>query len=143
MGGNNLTMHLDKAPQGTHVISSILHIDRDVDEPWPIVIRGYDGKTVEVDLKPGQLLFYESAKCMHGRPRPLKGRWYASLFMHYSVASFTITAKEVIEAVGSRHLGQPWPDDGSVPKLKVVGTGFREPGCANGWCELAPGRGRR
>merc|ERR1719235_505253 len=84
--GNNLTMHVDQAPVGTHVISSILHVDRDVDEPWPLVITGYDGRTVEVDLQPGQLLFYESAKCIHGRPRPLRGRWYSSLFMHYRPA---------------------------------------------------------
>ena len=38
-------------------------------EPWPIVIEGYDGRSVEVDLQPGEMLFYESAKCIHGRPR--------------------------------------------------------------------------
>jgi hypothetical protein len=27
------------------------------------------GKVHEVDLKPGQMLFYESAKCFHGRPK--------------------------------------------------------------------------
>merc|ERR1711988_2037772 len=79
--GNSLTMHTDHST--THVISSILHVDRAVDEPWPIVIEGFDGRTHEVDLQPGQMLLYESAKCAHGRPRKMKGRWYTSLFVHY------------------------------------------------------------
>jgi hypothetical protein len=44
-------------------------------EPWPIVIEGIDGVTAEVDLKPGQMLLYESAKCTHGRPRTFRGEW--------------------------------------------------------------------
>ena len=38
--GSSLTMHTDRIE--THVISCILHIDRDYDdrEPWPIVIEG-------------------------------------------------------------------------------------------------------
>ena len=38
---------------------------------------------VHVDLQPGQTLFYESAKCIHGRPTPMKGRYYTSVFLHY------------------------------------------------------------
>ena len=36
-----------------------------------------------VNLEPGDMLFYESAKCMHGRPRPFKGKYYSSIFIHY------------------------------------------------------------
>ena len=88
--GSSLTMHTDRID--THVISSILHVDRDYGgaEPWPIVIEGVDGVTAEVDLKPGQMLFYESAKCTHGRPRTFKGNWYTSLFIHYRPVDFTI-----------------------------------------------------
>lgn len=76
--GSSLTMHTDRIE--THVISCIFHIDRDYGgkEPWPIVIEGFDGITRSIDLKPGQLLFYESAKCMHGRPVTFRGNWYAS-----------------------------------------------------------------
>jgi len=46
--GSSLTMHTDRIE--THVVSSILHIDRDYggNEPWPIVIEGIDGVTAEV-----------------------------------------------------------------------------------------------
>jgi hypothetical protein len=29
------------------------------------------------------MLFYESAACLHGRRKVLKGRYYASVFVHY------------------------------------------------------------
>ena len=75
-------MHVDK-PQ-THIVSFILHIDSSDDaEPWPIFIEDYRGNTHEVTLTPGDLLFYESAKCWHGRPRRLNGSWYSSVFSHY------------------------------------------------------------
>ena len=45
--GNALTMHMDKVE--THIVSSILHVDRDpAAAPWPLVIEGLDGRTHEV-----------------------------------------------------------------------------------------------
>ena len=77
---SNLLMHVDKS--NTHVISGIYHIDRSDDaEPWPIVIEDFSGKTNQVFLEPGDLLFYESSKCHHGRPQTFIGGYYASLFM--------------------------------------------------------------
>jgi predicted 2-oxoglutarate/Fe(II)-dependent dioxygenase YbiX len=75
-------MHTDKAQ--THVISCILHIDSSEDaEPWPIVIEDFQGNTNEVILTSGDLLFYESSKCLHGRPKTFNGSWYSSIFVHY------------------------------------------------------------
>ena len=34
---------------------------------------------------PLQMLFYESAKCLHGRMSALKGKYYAGFFVHYKV----------------------------------------------------------
>ena len=40
-------MHMDKVE--THIVSSILHVDRDpAAAPWPLVIEGLDGRTHEV-----------------------------------------------------------------------------------------------
>ena len=36
-----------------------------------------------VVLEKGEMLFYESAKCLHGRPHPFVGEWYSSIFIHY------------------------------------------------------------
>ena len=53
----------------------------------------------EVDLQPGEMLFYESAKCAHGRPRKMKGRWYSSLFMHYAPITWDMSTKVPRDAV--------------------------------------------
>eukprot|EP00656_Telonema_subtile_P015580 TRINITY_DN1818_c0_g1_i4.p1 TRINITY_DN1818_c0_g1~~TRINITY_DN1818_c0_g1_i4.p1 ORF type:complete len:216 (-),score=29.60 TRINITY_DN1818_c0_g1_i4:218-865(-) len=144
--GNTLTMHTDHTR--THVISSIMHVDRDLDEPWPIVIEGFDGKTYEVDLQPGEMLFYESAKCNHGRPRPMVGREYTSLFVHYRPRKWDHSVQKAIKAIeqaGTDGTPAPggWgnrikPNDGSVPTLRMTGTGMYEPKCKHQWCNLAP-----
>jgi hypothetical protein len=79
---SQLTMHVDKLQ--THIVSFILHIDSSDDaEPWPIFIEDLHGRTHEVTLTPGDVLFYESSKCFHGRPRRFSGSWYTSVFVHY------------------------------------------------------------
>lgn len=71
------------------MISSIVHIAHEYDsddEPWPIQIENHrTGELVSVNLLPGQMLFYESAKCLHGRMNEFKGRYYGSIFIHYMV----------------------------------------------------------
>ena len=58
--------HTDKPT--THVISAILHVDHDTDEPWPIEIEDHDtGAIHAVALQPGEFLFYESATQFHSR----------------------------------------------------------------------------
>ena len=67
-------MHVDKSR--THVISCILHVDHSEDsEPWPILIEDFQGNTNEVVLESGDLMFYESSKCIHGRPHKFNGSW--------------------------------------------------------------------
>ncbi|CAM9380846.1 unnamed protein product, partial [Ectocarpus fasciculatus] len=84
--GSSLAMHTDKLQ--THVISSIVHIAHEYDnasEPWPIEIENHrTGELEAVSLEPGQMLFYESAKCLHGRMTEFKGKYYGSIFIHYT-----------------------------------------------------------
>jgi len=83
---SRLHMHVDKPD--THVISSILHIDHSDDsEPWPLIIEDFQGNTNEVVLESGDMLFYESSKCLHGRPKKFNGSWYTSVFTHYYPAT--------------------------------------------------------
>ncbi len=90
--GSHLNMHVDKCE--SHIISSILHVDHDNDpdsEPWPIVIEDFQGNTNEVYLESGDMLFYESSKCVHGRPRRFTGKWYSSIFLHYYPADWNVS----------------------------------------------------
>jgi hypothetical protein len=133
-----LLMHVDKS--STHVISCILHIDHSEDsEPWPIVIEDFQGNTNEVILEAGDMLFYESSKCFHGRPHTFKGSWYSSIFVHY-YPSHDWDGDKNLES----HYAVPgnWneipeddPNDG-LEELEVVGTSLKEPSCENVWCGL-------
>ena len=83
--GSSLVMHHDKVH--THVISSIVHIAHEYyneSQPWPIQIEDHDGNLHSVNLKSGQMLFYESAKCLHGRMQAFHGKYYGSIFLHYA-----------------------------------------------------------
>lgn len=78
--GAILLPHVDRLPL---VASAMLNIDQDVDEPWPMEIYDHSGKAHNVTLDPGDMLLFESHSVVHGRPFPLKGRYYAMLFIHF------------------------------------------------------------
>lgn len=128
--GSSLAMHYDKIR--THVISSIIHIAHDYDnddEPWPIEIEDHDGNLHAVSLQPGEMLFYESAKCLHGRRSILHGKYYGSIFIHYqpvdkSIWDYSVEqvianvpphwADNIFEQYGSRWAGQAITTDSRV-----------------------------
>jgi len=135
---SRLLMHVDKSK--THVISCILHIDSSEDsEPWPIVIEDFHGNTNEVVLKSGDMLFYESSKCFHGRPKTFKGSWYSSIFVHYYPVDWDTVSRDMeshyaVPPVWSKQYAPPG-DDG-LEKLVMVGTSMKEPDCDHVWCAL-------
>ena len=67
----------------THVISAILNVDQHVREEWPLYIKDNDGETNAVYIKPGEMLWYESARAVHGRPKPLDGDYFDNIFIHF------------------------------------------------------------
>ena len=81
MPGAFLYDHVDR--EETHIISSTLCIAHDLDESWPLSIEDGEGQPAEINLNPGELVLYESARLMHGRPYELEGRYYVAQFIHY------------------------------------------------------------
>ncbi|MEM1182621.1 MAG: hypothetical protein AAGM22_30020 [Acidobacteriota bacterium] len=79
--GSYLFNHVDKTE--THVISSTICVDHRLEEPWPLCIEDIEGRMHQVNMEPGEFLFYEGAKLRHGRPYPLLGDYYAGMFVHY------------------------------------------------------------
>jgi len=79
--GSYLHNHVDRGL--THIISSTICVDYQLDEPWPLYIEDIYGEAHQVNLEPGELLFYEGARLIHGRPWPLKGDYYIGMFVHY------------------------------------------------------------
>jgi prolyl 4-hydroxylase len=82
--GTYLLNHIDRIK--THIISSTLCIARELDERWPLYMEDVTGTPHEIDVDPGELIFYESAKLKHGRPYELKGKFYVGMFIHYRLA---------------------------------------------------------
>ncbi len=138
--GSNLLMHLDK-PQ-THVISGILHVDHgENDEPWPLVIEDFNGNTNEIFLEAGDLLFYESSKCRHGRPSKFKGEYYSSLFMHYYPKDWD-NARRItdihyrIPEMSIWKEPSPRREGDGINELVVASLCMKEPECEHDWCRL-------
>jgi hypothetical protein len=134
----SLFMHVDRSD--THIISCVLHIDSSDDaEPWPIVIEDYLGNTNVVVLTPGDMLFYESSKCFHGRPHKFVGSWYTSVFVHYYPDTDewknSDRNKECQIAV-PLHWAESPKHEPTQPHMDVRGTLFREPSCPDDWCNL-------
>jgi hypothetical protein len=78
--GAILAPHVDRLPL---VSSAIVNVAQDVDEPWPLEVYGRDGKAYNVTMEPGDMVLYESHSLIHGRPFPLKGRYFANIFIHF------------------------------------------------------------
>lgn len=74
--------HLDHAK--THAVSSTVCVDHRLNSPWPLYIEDHDGKAHEISIEPGELVFFEGAKLIHGRPYALDGEYYANIFVHYT-----------------------------------------------------------
>jgi len=82
--GATLLPHVDR--ESTHAASLIVNIAQyAMDAPWPLQIADLDDDDAmtNVTMAPGEILFYESARCLHGRTAPLEGGAFVSLFAHY------------------------------------------------------------
>lgn len=90
--GSYLHNHVDRT--ATHIVSSTICIDYRIDEPWPLYIEDAEGNAFKVDMEPGEFLFYEGARLIHGRPWPLNGDYYAGMFVHYRPVGFALGRRE-------------------------------------------------
>lgn len=88
--GSILAPHVDRTPL---VISAIINVAQDVDEPWPLEVYGHDGNAYNITIEPGEMIFYESHSVIHGRPFPLKGRYYAVSVIFASISTVCINVR--------------------------------------------------
>ncbi len=79
--GAHLEPHYDWSE--THVISAILCVDMNEGQEWPLQIDDNFYRRHQVVMKPGQMLLYESARLLHGRPTPLDSGYHCNLYVHY------------------------------------------------------------
>jgi prolyl 4-hydroxylase len=88
--GAILAPHVDRLPL---VSSAIINVfQRNVTEPWMLEVIGHDGMAHNLTANPRDMILYESASIIHGRPYPLKGKGatYGSLFVHFEPLFHTL-----------------------------------------------------
>lgn len=80
--GARLLTHVDRIT--THAVSLIVNIAQgNLTAPWTVEVYDHASRLHEVKMEPGDIVYYESAKALHGRNSPLAGGFYANLFTHY------------------------------------------------------------
>jgi len=80
--GARLLTHVDR--ESTHAASMIVNIAQEnVTKPWTIEVHDHADRLHEVVMEPGDIVYYESAKALHGRNTPLHSGNYINLFTHY------------------------------------------------------------
>lgn len=85
--GAILKMHRDRID--THIISAIINVDQDVDSDWPLIIEDNGYRMHKVFLKPGEIVFYEGGRLLHGRPIAFEGNSFANLFCHFKPIGYS------------------------------------------------------
>lgn len=86
--GSILEPHYDRP--NTHHISSIVIVDKQVKEDWPLQIQDHEGNWHDIYTEPGDMILYESAICKHGRIKPLNGDFYRNFFVHFKLKNYTV-----------------------------------------------------
>lgn len=85
--GARLLTHVDRVT--THAVSLIVNVAQIATSAanathWPVEVHDHAGRLHEVNMEPGDVVYYESAKNLHSRNRPLaEGASYINLFTHY------------------------------------------------------------
>uniref|UniRef100_A0A7S3P4Q4 Uncharacterized protein n=1 Tax=Amphora coffeiformis TaxID=265554 RepID=A0A7S3P4Q4_9STRA len=109
--GARLLTHVDR--HVTHAVSLIVNIAQgNLTEPWPVEVQDHADRLHEVIMEPGDVVYYESAKALHARNRPMQGNgaYYVNLFTHY-------------RPVGDdKWYGRRNPEGTPTPVLDVEGT---------------------
>jgi prolyl 4-hydroxylase len=92
--GSMLGMHYDKFV--THHVGSIICVDKDLNgaDDWPLHLIDYQGKEQLIYLNVGDIVFYESAKLLHGRPTPLEGNSFSILMYHLSIDGYKFRSND-------------------------------------------------
>lgn len=80
--GAKLLPHVDHL--NTHAVSLIINVGQGgIRKPWTLEIYDHANRLHEVPMEEGDIIYYESAKCLHGKLKPLEGAFYVNLFAHY------------------------------------------------------------
>lgn len=84
--GAVLKMHRDRID--THIISAIINVDQETSIDWPLVIEDNYYRKHHIMIKPGEVIFYEGGRLLHGRPIKFEGKSFANMFCHFKPVDY-------------------------------------------------------
>eukprot|EP00934_Nitzschia_sp_Nitz4_P003980 Nitzschia sp. Nitz4//scaffold1_size375055//147626//149253//NITZ4_000259-RA/size375055-augustus-gene-0.715-mRNA-1//-1//CDS//3329540994//3970//frame0 len=122
--GSVMLPHVDRLPL---VISAIISVAQEIDEPWPTEIYDHQGRAHNVTMEPGDMLLFESASCIHGHPFPLVGKYSAAIFVHFETTGHPLVKNEagvLLRQEGSEQQAQSSRIRGSSRKGPSEETGL-------------------
>ena len=99
-----MSPHADRMPL---ISSCIINVAQDVEEDWPLEVFGRDGLAYNVTMQPGDMVLYESHSLIHGRPFPLKGNYFANIFIHFRPTGKLIRERETPVLTDEGNDGMP------------------------------------
>ena len=65
----------------THIYSFTATHYKDAD--WPLRYMENDNEYIDIELESGQMMFYEGADYLHGRPSTFEGTSYMNWYVHF------------------------------------------------------------
>merc|ERR1719369_912889 len=84
LNGTKIYPHFDMF--NNFVISGIVNIGQKVEQDWPLYMLDRNGDTHRVILHPGEMVWSESARVIHGRPEQLRGEYYDNFIISFRPA---------------------------------------------------------
>ena len=94
--GSYLYNHVDRTR--THVVSATICVDHRSNKPWPLHIADHEDVYHKVTIDPGEMVFFEGARLVHGRPEPFDGEYYANIFVHYTPLDWVVAERPAASA---------------------------------------------
>jgi prolyl 4-hydroxylase len=67
-------------------------VAQQLNRDWPLCIEDNSYRQHWLLLKPGDMVFYEGGRLLHGRPEPLDGQAYANIFCHFKPVTYQAPA---------------------------------------------------
>ena len=80
--GSRIRMHVGEVESG-HIIGSILQAAQDTPVPWGLHLVDHGGQEKVVQTFPGDMVLFESASVIHGRPSVFQGNSYINAFFYF------------------------------------------------------------
>ena len=95
-----LPFHVDRYK--THVLSAIINVHQyEINKPWPLILYDHNKKYTELYFdEDTDIVLYESATIIHGRPLALYGKSYVNLFAHFSTEGWDRVVNKIDNVIG-------------------------------------------